>query len=229
MMPCVRAVPPAKVGVRELLSAGDRASHQINIVSSSDKWEPLRINVSSLDLDDEKKYCRGHLDEHKSYFKGSKLSCREDKKNTLLNEILPAAINLHSDLLLVKQLETPFKVPDFGKTLCSHFTVPTTHISEGVKDAYMVLYVAAGPSNTPFIDNYNTSGNECLSCGERKNIPTERELIGGVHKSHVHRIIAILLLTWMSKRKKQIIIKWKPWKSQMLIQATTSLMYLELQ
>ncbi|ORC84355.1 surface protease GP63, partial [Trypanosoma theileri] len=100
----------------------------------------------------------------------------------LLNKILPAAINLHSDILLVKQLETPFKVPDFGKTLCSHFTVPTTHISEGVEDAYMVLYVAVGPSKG-LDDNYNTSGNEFLCCGERKNIPTERVLIGGVHKA----------------------------------------------
>ncbi|ORC84928.1 surface protease GP63 [Trypanosoma theileri] len=165
---------------------------------------------------------RGHLDERKSYFKGSTLSCRgddvlsEDKKNTLLNKILPAAIKLHSDLLLVKQLETPFKVPDFGKTLCSHFTVPPTHTSEGVKDTYMVLYIAVGPSNTPFIDNYNTSGNECLSCGERKNIPTEKSINRRRTQLHVHGITAILLLTWMSKNKKTI-IKWKPWKSQILI------------
>ncbi|ORC80956.1 putative surface protease GP63 [Trypanosoma theileri] len=197
MIPRVRVDPPAKVVVRELPRAGDRASHQTHIVSSSDKWEPLRINVSSLDLD-EKKYCRGHLDERKSYRMGSTLSCPEDdvlsgdKKNTLLNKILPAAINLHSDILLVKQLETPFKVPRFNTTLCSHFTVPPTHTSEGVKDTYIMLYIATGPSNTPFIDNYNTSGNECLGCGERKNIPTEKSINRRRIQLHVHGITAIL-------------------------------------
>ncbi|ORC81336.1 uncharacterized protein TM35_001211050 [Trypanosoma theileri] len=80
-----------------------------------------------------------------------------------------------------------------------------------------MLYIATGPSNTPFIDNYNTSGNECLGCGERKNIPTEKSINRRRIQLHVHGITAILLLTWMSKRKKKTIIKWKLWKSQMLI------------
>ncbi|KAH9593313.1 Peptidase M8, partial [Trypanosoma melophagium] len=114
--------------VREVPSAEYQQSQHKYIMLSSGKWKPIRIKVSSLDLDDNQKSC-SIFEKRKSYITGTRVSCRyndamsKDKKNKLLNQILPAAIQLHGDRRLLKRLDTTFKVPNLRTTVCSHFTV----------------------------------------------------------------------------------------------------------
>ncbi|RNF17737.1 surface protease GP63 [Trypanosoma conorhini] len=69
-----------------------------------------------------------------------------EKVKLLTEEILPAAVKLHTDRLRVLPLTAPLLVPRFaeGSSVCKHYTVPEDHHTRGV-DADMVLYVAAGP------------------------------------------------------------------------------------
>ncbi|KEG07012.1 surface protease GP63 [Trypanosoma grayi] len=80
------------------------------------------------------------------------LRCEEEdvltrvKVVTLARVLLPEAIKLHTDRLLVQPVTGAMKFPKLTKGICSHFTVPSSHRTEGVSGADMVLYVAAGPT-----------------------------------------------------------------------------------
>ncbi|KEG15352.1 surface protease GP63 [Trypanosoma grayi] len=90
-------------------------------------------------------------------FQGRTVTCKEadlltaQRKADLADKILPAAVKLHTDRLLVKRLAKPFIVPKFDeKSMCSKFKVPDDHRAAGKGvNADMVLYVAAGPG-APF-------------------------------------------------------------------------------
>ncbi|RNF03654.1 putative surface protease GP63 [Trypanosoma rangeli] len=121
-------------------------------VEGTGDWEPVRIVVSKLDLDDPNKYCTQE-GQQRPTFQGYAGECREDdvltsrKKAELLQTILPSAIKLHSERLLVQRMSTSLVVPvSIRQTQCRHFTVPVEHHTNGVPDADTVLYLAAGPS-----------------------------------------------------------------------------------
>ncbi|KAH9586408.1 Peptidase M8 [Trypanosoma melophagium] len=67
-------------------------------------------------------------------------------KAALKGTILPAAIKLHADRVLVDRVSSPLKVPEFKEdSICKNFSVPEHHRNGGVNDADMVVYVAARP------------------------------------------------------------------------------------
>ncbi|KAH9578382.1 Peptidase M8 [Trypanosoma melophagium] len=74
----------------------------------------------------------------------------ELKKKTLTDEILPEAIKLRTDRLLIKRVKTSWEVPTFNETnLCSRFTIPTKEgdlKEEDMSNIDFMLYVASGAS-----------------------------------------------------------------------------------
>ncbi|EKF29468.1 surface protease GP63, putative [Trypanosoma cruzi marinkellei] len=67
--------------------------------------------------------------------------------NILAEEVIPAAVKLHADRLLVQPLEGPLVVPPFATgSVCSRFTVPAEHHSTGVADSDTVRHAGGWPS-----------------------------------------------------------------------------------
>ncbi|ORC77399.1 surface protease GP63, partial [Trypanosoma theileri] len=148
---------PPVVVVRELPKKGEGA-WQAYTVSTSNKensnegWEPLRIKVSYEDLKSDK-YCVKEKEKRMDFLNGESADCHahdimlRGKEEAIKNEILPKAIKLHTDRLLVQRMKTPLQVPKFSKpSVCSHFTIPGDRAPYGVENADFLLYVAAGPS-----------------------------------------------------------------------------------
>ncbi|CCW69205.1 unnamed protein product [Phytomonas sp. Hart1] len=85
-------------------------------------------------------------------FKGSMMQCNskniltDEKKELLRKQIIPNAIQMHKDRLLVQPLKDSILVEHFNGKLCSHFTIPQFHHDTGVPDTDFLLYVAAGPT-----------------------------------------------------------------------------------
>ncbi|CCW72228.1 unnamed protein product [Phytomonas sp. Hart1] len=85
-------------------------------------------------------------------FKGSMARCNSknifnDKKKRMLREvIIPNAVQMHKDRLLVQPLRDNIRVEHFTGKICSQFTIPHSHHTTGVPDTDFVLYVAAGPT-----------------------------------------------------------------------------------
>ncbi|CCW69204.1 unnamed protein product [Phytomonas sp. Hart1] len=85
-------------------------------------------------------------------FKGSMMQCNskniltDEKKQLLRKQIIPDAIQMHKDRLLVQPLKDSILVEHFTGDVCSHFTIPQSHHDTGVPDTDFVLYVAAGPT-----------------------------------------------------------------------------------
>ncbi|RNF20902.1 putative surface protease GP63 [Trypanosoma conorhini] len=145
---------PVKM-LRELPRKGQGASRAYTAAAGAGGaggWEPVRIVASARDLDDPSKYCTKE-GERRPTFEGHDGECREDdiltsrKKAELLQTIIPSAIKLHAERLLVRRTESRLIVPrTITQTKCRHFTVPEEHYTDGVPDADAVLYLAAGPS-----------------------------------------------------------------------------------
>ncbi|PBJ71598.1 surface protease GP63 [Trypanosoma cruzi cruzi] len=113
-------------------------------------WAPIRIIVSTRDMDDARKYCSTD----RSYVKNlltDYYECRGNalsfnKMKILIENVVPAAVKLHADRLLVQPLKGLLVVPPFAAgSVCSRFTVPAEHRTKGVANSDMVLYVAAAP------------------------------------------------------------------------------------
>ncbi|RNF02415.1 surface protease GP63, partial [Trypanosoma conorhini] len=151
---------PAAAVVREVPRRGHGTAQAYTVATAAaaggksiEGWAPIRIEVSTEDLKDPTKYCTKE-GESKPNFKGSTKSCAEQYvlteawRSTLVNEVLPVAVQLHAERLLVQRVEGPLVVPQFTDTSgrCRHFTVPDEHRRTGVANADMVLYVAAGAS-----------------------------------------------------------------------------------
>ncbi|RNF10731.1 surface protease GP63 [Trypanosoma conorhini] len=148
----LRSGPPPTAMVREVPRKGEGAAQAYTVAAEGEDkgWEPIRIVVSMEDLSDASKYCTKE-GEKKPDFRGQELPCAKkevltaDWNKTLVNEVIPVALKLHAERLLVRRLKTPLKVPKFTEKhgLCQHFKVPEGHQSAGVENADMVLYVAA--------------------------------------------------------------------------------------
>ncbi|KAF8300926.1 putative surface protease GP63 [Trypanosoma cruzi] len=138
--------------VREVPRRGQGAMQAYTVAAddANNGWESLRIMVSVKDLEDETKYCT-KVGETKPDFTGRDGECAADdiltaeKKRTLLDEIIPAAVNLHAERLLVQRINVLWGMPAFDeRSRCQYFTVPPSHRRVGILGADMVLYVAAG-------------------------------------------------------------------------------------
>ncbi|ORC89985.1 surface protease GP63, partial [Trypanosoma theileri] len=146
---------PPVVVVREVPKKGEGTWQAYTVATSegeNDKWEPLRINVSYENLKEDK-YCVNKDEKRRDFLDGEEQNCvsidlmNEEKKKRLTDEIVPEAIKLHTDRLLVQRIKTPWKVPNLrDHAVCSHFTSPDDHTSQDVQDADYLLYVAAGPN-----------------------------------------------------------------------------------
>ncbi|RNC39664.1 surface protease GP63 [Trypanosoma cruzi] len=110
-------------------------------------WTPIRINVSTRDLNDTGK----HWISERYYAMNSSngnCECEGDVVSSahgiiLDNEVVPAAVKPRADCLLVQPLEGPLIVPPFATgSVCIRFTVRAGHCSTGVANADMVLCVA---------------------------------------------------------------------------------------
>ncbi|RNC55219.1 surface protease GP63, partial [Trypanosoma cruzi] len=147
-----RSGPLPTAVVREVPRRGQGAMQAYTVAAddANNGWESLRIMVSVKDLEDETKYCT-KVGETKPDFTGRDGECAADdiltaeKKRTLLDEIIPAAVNLHAERLLVQRINVLWGMPAFDeRSRCQYFTVPPSHRRVGILGADMVLYVAAG-------------------------------------------------------------------------------------
>ncbi|CCW72211.1 unnamed protein product [Phytomonas sp. Hart1] len=70
----------------------------------------------------------------------------DEKKQLLREVIIPKAVQMHKDRLLVQPLRDNIRVKHFTGNICPQFAVPRSHHTTGVPDTDFVLYVAAGPT-----------------------------------------------------------------------------------
>ncbi|RNE97562.1 surface protease GP63 [Trypanosoma rangeli] len=146
--------PSATAVLRELPRKGQGATQAYTVATKAEEnsgWAPIRIAVSTEDLKDTNKYCTKE-GEMKPDFRGQNSPCKKadvltpDMIKTIVDEILPVAVGLHAERLLVQRVKTPFVVLPFTEKQgnCQYFKVPEAHQKTGVTDADMVLYVASG-------------------------------------------------------------------------------------
>ncbi|KAK7199169.1 major surface protease gp63 [Novymonas esmeraldas] len=133
-------------------SVADTAGLPSEVTAPSD-WTPIRIAVFTFDIEDSSRYCTeaGQL---RPDMKGDTVICEPDdvvtdvKKQRLLKFLIPSAVRLHEERLSV-QRERGNIVVDWlidQDPYCRHFSIPASHMREGVANADFLLYVAAGPT-----------------------------------------------------------------------------------
>ncbi|PWV19878.1 putative surface protease GP63 [Trypanosoma cruzi] len=145
--------------VREVPRKGQGAMQAYTVATQDDDsgWEPIRMAASTEDLErgtnKRKKYCEEGEDECYNAL-GQRVSCKaehfltEAKKQLCTGKILPGAVKVHAERLLVKPTGGTITVPRAMNGPCSHFMVPTRHKSDGVPNADFIIYAAARPSGT---------------------------------------------------------------------------------
>ncbi|EAN79738.1 Gp63-1 surface protease homolog, putative [Trypanosoma brucei brucei TREU927] len=122
------------------------------VTSSTAGWQPIRFKVFKSDIEDRSKYC-GSVGETRSNFRGTNYQCNTDslltkEKKSLLSVVIPDALKMHTDRLMVQPVQGPIKVPKL-QSFCNNFNIPQDHYTTGVSGADMVLYGAAGPMGSP--------------------------------------------------------------------------------
>ncbi|RNF01226.1 surface protease GP63, partial [Trypanosoma conorhini] len=98
-----------------------------------------------------KRYCAADGVQCMNYL-GETITCKADhvlteqKKELYTTKIIPGAVKLHAERLLVQPVAEKIELPRNLDVACQHFTIPIEHKrSGGVAGADMVLYAAAGP------------------------------------------------------------------------------------
>ncbi|EAN89556.1 surface protease GP63, putative [Trypanosoma cruzi] len=154
-----RSGPLRTAVVREVPRKGQGAMQAYTVATQDDDsgWEPIRMAVSTEDLEGgtgrrKKVYCEEGEGECYNAL-GHKLSCKaehvltEAKKQLYTGKILPGAVKLHAERLLVKPASENLHVPTMGSP-CNQFTIPTEHRKNGVLNVDFIIYAAARPSGT---------------------------------------------------------------------------------
>lgn len=137
------------------------------LVENSNEFRPIRIGVSTADLEDETRYCT-YAGQMVPNFLGEYVMCTEEnvltkrKKELLISDLLPSAIGLHQERLQVNDvfdtLIIPnFVVPDDISNPCRFYTIPSSHHVTGVRNVDFILYVSAVPSPFPEVVAWATS------------------------------------------------------------------------
>nr|CCD15540.1 Major Surface Protease [Trypanosoma congolense IL3000] len=136
-----RAGPPVRLATRNIAHSQTGADSE---------WSNIRIVTFTKDIEDERKHCTAEGQKRPTFF-GDTADCTSDdvltaaKKDLVITRLIPSAVQLHVDRLLVKPEAEPLVLPKFDGKVCSSFTVPASHNAEGVPDADMAMYAAAGP------------------------------------------------------------------------------------
>ncbi|KAF5218682.1 hypothetical protein ECC02_008387 [Trypanosoma cruzi] len=154
----MRSGPLSTAVVREVPRKGQGTMQAYTVATQDDNsgWEPIRIKVFTEDLKStrrKKTYCEKVGDECDNLL-GEWITCTDEhvlsveKKKLYTEKILPGAVKLHAERLLVKPTGRNITVPSNLNEPCNHFAVPTEHRRYGVAAADLVIYASAGPSNT---------------------------------------------------------------------------------
>ncbi|PBJ68896.1 surface protease GP63,metallopeptidase [Trypanosoma cruzi cruzi] len=120
------------------------------LTASAPEWAPIRFQFFTEDLNDPSKYCTAE-GQIRPDFAGGTLECKEkdiltkEKRSIILNSLIPRALKMHADRLLVKPLTGRVIVPRYSSGTCAQFTIPSSHHTVGVTGADMYLYVSAAP------------------------------------------------------------------------------------
>ncbi|EKF26225.1 surface protease GP63, putative, partial [Trypanosoma cruzi marinkellei] len=142
----VREVPRRGQGAMQAYTAAGE--------DGDDGWAPIRIKVSAEDMHDPLRHCTAAGDLRIDY-RGRVITCEaddvltEERRNIILRQTLPAAIQLHSERLSVKPVTRPIVIPRTGLRICKNFTIPQKHRTAGVAGADMILYVNGFPTSGP--------------------------------------------------------------------------------
>ncbi|PBJ77784.1 surface protease GP63 [Trypanosoma cruzi cruzi] len=154
-----RSGPLRTAVLREVPRKGQGAMQAYTVAAQDDDsgWEPIRIKVFTEDLKStnrKKMYCENDGDECENIL-GEKMTCKrenvltEAKKQLYTEKILPGAVKLHAERLLVRPASEKVTVPRTIGGLCERFTVPIEHKKNGgVSNFDFIIYAAARPSNT---------------------------------------------------------------------------------
>lgn len=120
-----------------------------NTTDPDSLFEPIRMTASFLDLYDPNKYCQ-YAGQYRSDFLGEMRQCRADEvftpaKRTLLETVIvPYAIAKIQKMLRVKRITSgPLRVGATDQCY-QGFTIPQSHVSEGLSETDYVLYISAG-------------------------------------------------------------------------------------
>ncbi|KAK7196020.1 major surface protease gp63 [Novymonas esmeraldas] len=123
------------------------------VITAPPDWTPIRVAVFTFDIADSSHYCTeaGQL---RPDFTGNTVICRPDdvltdtKKQTLLKFLIPSAVRLHEERLSVQRERGNIVVDRLidQDPECRDFSIPDSHLKEGVANADFLLYVAAGPT-----------------------------------------------------------------------------------
>ncbi|KAK7200720.1 major surface protease gp63 [Novymonas esmeraldas] len=125
-----------------------------SMVTASTAWQPIRIAVFTDDIADSSHYCTaaGQL---RPNFTGGTVTCRSadvlthTKKQTLLELLIPSAVELHGERLNVQREGGNIVVNSAIRrdSVCGQFSIPASHTTTGVANADFMLYMSAGPTS----------------------------------------------------------------------------------
>ncbi|RNE96471.1 surface protease GP63, partial [Trypanosoma rangeli] len=148
--------PSETAVVREVPRRGQGAMQTYTVATKEDNsdWKPIRIKVFTEDLKNvipgSGRYCEKRGDRCPDYL-GHNRTCvtehvlSEEKKKLYEKTIIPEAVKLHAERLLVKPMAEGVVMGEGPGGLCEYFTIPAEYKTNGVRDADMVIYAAAGP------------------------------------------------------------------------------------
>ncbi|RNF23806.1 surface protease GP63 [Trypanosoma conorhini] len=167
--------PPAAAVVREVPRKGQGAVQAYTVAragAGSAEWAPIRIRAFYGDLKIPAKHCTA-VGEKKPDFKGKLKDCTREhlldtqKKNMIMKTIIPNAIKMHADRLLVQLVRgrLDLSMVRDKRSLCRHFAVPVPHLRKGAANADMVLYVAAGTDSSTWASPCDTWGDTRPTAG----------------------------------------------------------------
>ncbi|KAK7199407.1 major surface protease gp63 [Novymonas esmeraldas] len=123
------------------------------VITAPPDWKPIRVAIFTYDIDDSSRYCT-EAGQRRPDFSGDIVICRPDdvltdsKKQMLLELLIPSAVRMHEERLSVQRERGNIVVDRdiYEDPECRDFSIPASHMEEGVADADFLLYVAAGPT-----------------------------------------------------------------------------------
>ncbi|KAF5217260.1 hypothetical protein ECC02_009904 [Trypanosoma cruzi] len=213
--------PLSSAVVREVPRKGQGTMQAYTVATQDDDsgWEPIRMAVSTEHLErgtNKRKYCEEGEDECYNAL-GQRVSCKaehfltEAKKQLCTGKILPGAVKVHTERLLVKPTGGTITVPRAMNGPCSHFMVPTRHKSDGVPNADFIIYAAARPSGTNsravWAAACNTLTDFCPSIGTMKLDPKYMTDTAWSVRVAAHEIAHALGFSQESMREKSLVKK----------------------
>ncbi|GET86490.1 GP63, leishmanolysin [Leishmania tarentolae] len=144
-------LPYVALGASHTAVAAEPRADSTHSVVRATAWGKLRIAVSTEDLTDPDYHC-ARVGQRVSTHNGMFATCTandiltDEKRDILVNYLLPQALQLHTERLQVMQVQGNWKVIDMVGDICDSFKVPQAHVTKGLSDSDFVLYVASVPS-----------------------------------------------------------------------------------